>query len=265
MLKEQRVLPLEKGINFRELGGYPTLDGHHIKFQKIIRSAKLSTLDQNDLNYLQNYGLITDIDFRSNEEVTKEPDKLPSGTTYRHLPVFATDLTENSKSPEVIEQELQHKTGAGHDRMIEVYQNMIRQEGAHKAYLAFFEELLKNEQDNQAVLFHCTAGKDRTGMGAFFFLNALGVDQKTIESDYLLTNKTYKPETEALIKKASSANSSPEMIENLRSLFSVHLDFLHAAEQEIKILAGDPEHYLKTIIGLSESDLADLRRIYLTD
>ena len=102
-------------------------------------------------------------------------------------------------------------------------------------------------------------------MGAYFFLNALGVDHKTIESDYLLTNKTYKPETEALIKKASSEHSSPEMIDNLRSLFSVHADYLHAAEKEIQTLAGDPVHYLKTVIGLSDGDLADLRRIYLTD
>ncbi|MFD1671404.1 tyrosine-protein phosphatase [Agrilactobacillus yilanensis] len=265
MLDKQRVLPLEKGINFRELGGYSTIDGRHVKFQKIIRSAKLSTLDNKDLTYLKDYGLITDIDFRSQEEITKEPDKLPTGTTYRHLPVFATDLTENSKSPEMIEHEIAHVAGAGHDRMIEVYQNMIVQKGAQQAYRTFFEELLKNEQDNQAVLFHCTAGKDRTGIGAFFFLSALGVAKKAIAQDYLLTNTTYRPETEALIKKASNANSSPEMIDNLRDLFSVHIDFLNATEQEIKHLAGTPINYLKEIIGLSDTDLQDLRKIYLTD
>lgn len=263
MLEKQRVLPIKSGINFRELGGYRTTDGKQVKFRKVIRSAKLSELNHKDLAYLQDYGLIIDVDFRSDDEIEQEPDKLPDGTEYQHLPVFAVDQTENSKSPQELADELRFDTGAGHRRMVHVYQNMITQDSAQLAYRRFFGALLRNERADQALLFHCTAGKDRTGMGAFFLLSALGVDQQTIEGDYLLTNQTYKPETEALIAQASDDHSTPEMLDNLRALFSVHPDFIHAAEHEIQNLAGDTVHYLKDYIGLSDGDFKDLRRIYL--
>ncbi|WP_230912802.1 tyrosine-protein phosphatase [Agrilactobacillus fermenti] len=263
MLNNQRVLPLESGINFRELGGYTTKDGRHVKYHKILRSAKLNELDNNDLAYLHDYGLITDVDFRSNDEKVKEPDKLPTGATYKHIPVFAVDETENSKTPQELEDELRYEPNTGYKRMIRVYQNMVRQAGSQAAYRQFFAELLANDQENHALLFHCTAGKDRTGMGAFYLLSALGVDQKTIEQDYLLTNQTYKKQIDAVLAELRANHATPEMIESVHNLVSVNIDFIHAAETQIEQIAGTPINYLKEVLGLNDSDLQDLQKIYL--
>ena len=70
------LLPLEQGVNFRDLGGYRTKDGHQIKANKVIRAASLGNLSPKDVNFLAEYGLRHDVDFRSSEEQENAPDKL---------------------------------------------------------------------------------------------------------------------------------------------------------------------------------------------
>ena len=82
------LLPLEQGVNFRDLGGYRTKDGHQIKANKVIRAASLGNLSPKDVNFLAEYGLRHDVDFRSSEEQENAPDKVPTGATYHFAPVF---------------------------------------------------------------------------------------------------------------------------------------------------------------------------------
>ncbi len=88
-----RILPLEKGHNFRELGGYQTKDGRTLKWHKVLRSASLAHLTPHDLAYLTDYGVRYDVDFRSPEETAKSPDKVPANAIYESLPVFKIDET----------------------------------------------------------------------------------------------------------------------------------------------------------------------------
>lgn len=187
----RRILDLEAGINFRELGGYQTTSGQSVKYHKVLRSAGLGDLTNNDIKYLKDYGVKTDIDFRSQDEIDKKPDRVPGGAKYVSLPVFVEDQTEASKIGDRVVPEIDFDPHDGYNHMLDVYRNMVEEDQARGAYRKFFDELLGNEKDHDVVLFHCTAGKDRTGMGAVFFLYSLGVPLPTIKQDYLF-NKSSK-------------------------------------------------------------------------
>ncbi|MCP8856700.1 tyrosine-protein phosphatase [Latilactobacillus fuchuensis] len=260
---QNRILPLQQGRNFRELGGYQTTDGHTLKWHKLIRSATLANLNQSDLDYLADYGLQYDVDFRSVDEKTAAPDRLPQQTTYELLPVFAVDETANSASEEEMYQLFSQDATTGYQRMVKVYDNLINQERSKAAYRRFFELLLANDQDNSSLLFHCSAGKDRTGMGAAFLLSALGVPETTIQADYLLTNQASANYIQEYLNDLKQKTSDPAIIQSVHALLTVDLDYLNTAKKAIQAQTGSVQNYLKTDLKLTDHDLADLRQIYL--
>lgn len=259
-----RALPITSGSNFRELGGYQTKDGRYIKFHKILRSGMLATLNQQDLAYLNDYGMRAVVDFRSDDEVKHSPDKLPDNATYHYLPVFDYDQTENSESLQQLEARYRHNPNLGHQKMLRVYHNMIADPHAKQSYRQFFETLLANTAENQAVLFHCTAGKDRTGMAAVFFLTALGVDPQTIKQDYLLTNRIAAPIINARLDELAAHHATNDTIANIRALLSVNPEYLATAIKQIKKEAGSIINYLHQGLQLTDDDIKTLRQLYLT-
>ncbi|MDO1605752.1 tyrosine-protein phosphatase [Lactobacillus sp. YT155] len=261
----ERILDpyLDAGRNFRELGGYQTEDGKTIKYHKILRSANLAELTEKDQEFLKNYGLHKDIDFRSKQEVENEPDKVPDGVEYIFNPVLKEDQTQASKSTSEVEKEFGFTFDDGYKHMLKVYENMILDDESRSAYRIFFNHLLDNTEDNQVALFHCTAGKDRTGMGAVYFLWALGIDQETIKKDYLLTNKVMKSFVEEKVSILESKDTSEDVISSVRALMSVNEDYLDAARKTIIKENGNMENYLKEAIDLSSQEIKDLRKIYL--
>lgn len=257
-----RLLQIQSGHNFRELGGYQTETGQHIKFHKIIRSGKLADLTPQDLDYLVDYGVISSIDFRSPKEAKAEPDRLAKGMTYIFDPVFRVDETESTRSEEAQNQEMSQGPDLGRQRMISAYHNLITDTHPQKAYQQFFERLLTNTQDNQSVLFHCTAGKDRTGIGAYLFLRALGVDSATAKQDYLLTNEVTQTAIQGNIEDLHTTDQT--LIDNVTALMSVDEAYLGQAITDIKLMTGTVDNYLHEILNLNTSDLNDLKKIYLT-
>lgn len=110
---EPNVLDIKNGLNFRDLGGYKTKSGQLVKPQKVIRSAKLSELSDQDLQYLSDYGLIADVDFRSPEEQAAEPDRYPEHATYHFVPVFPTDETKSSEQADALQKSFSRDPHAG--------------------------------------------------------------------------------------------------------------------------------------------------------
>ena len=115
------------------------------------------------------------IDFRSEKEKNKYPDIIPNQAKYEFNPVFSEDLTNASKPMEDLEKWASNDPNFGKRQMFAAYNDMINSSSAQNAYRHFLELLLANNNDNQAALFHCTAGKDRTGFGALLILSALGL------------------------------------------------------------------------------------------
>lgn len=258
----RRILDLEAGFNFRELGGYTTAAGESVKYHKIIRSAGLGDLTKNDTAYLGNYGVKKDIDFRSSDEIAKKPDHIPDGTKYISLPVFTEDQTEASKIEDRVVPEIDFDPRDGYNHMLDVYRNMVTEDTARQAYRNFFDELLGNDGEKDVLLFHCTAGKDRTGMGAVFFLYTLGVPLPTIKEDYLLTNQASHVYVANVLKQVEAKD--PSLVQSIKALLTVNEDYINVALKAIKETAGSLDNYIKTTLQVDAQQINDLKKIYLT-
>lgn len=257
------LIGITSGRNFRELGGYQTLSGKKIKFHKLLRTGNLADLSPFDLDFLKDYGVKYDIDFRSSDEVTKQPDRVVPGVIYEFDPVFSEDLTNSSKSITDLETQAKDNPDFGFDHMLFAYEDMIESQSAQTAYRKFFDYLLANTQEKQALLFHCTAGKDRTGFAALLVLTALGVPLHTIKKDYLLTNIITKDFVDNLIARIKKQGKDNNVLQSIRDIQTVHPEYLDHAIKVINDKYGSINNYLRDIMQLSSADIMQLRRIYL--
>lgn len=257
------LLPLEQGVNFRDLGGYRTKDGQQIKANKVIRAASLGNLSPKDIDFLAEYGLRYDVDFRSSEEQENAPDKVPTGATYHFAPVFPEDETKSTAKDQRAKQFFTDPQ-AGFNNMLRAYHDIVLTDSAKKAYRHFFDVLLENSDEGRSVLFHCSAGKDRTGMGAIYLLTALGVDEATIKRDYLASNKYLAPWQEKQLAKRQLPKTGQEIyLTNLRALGSVNETYLETAMNVMQREYGSLENYLHNELALTKLQVADLKKIYL--
>ncbi len=233
---ESRLVPLEGGHNLRDLGGYPTTDGRRVKWGRLFRSAELSGLTAADLEQLAEIPVRTVIDLRRPSEIREAPDRLPASVTGAvHLPITAGDPSMLA-APD-------RRTAAR--RMEEVYRGLARDnQEAFGRFLA-----LLTEPDRGPVVFHCAAGKDRTGFAAMLFLAALGVDRETIATDFLLSNPGLGH------KYADWVAEHP----HLEPLVVVEPSYLEAGFEVIDREYGGLSAYLTRRLG---ADIGALRRLY---
>ncbi|MFB9770399.1 tyrosine-protein phosphatase [Lactiplantibacillus modestisalitolerans] len=262
-MAKERLLTMQRGINFRELGGYSTMDGRTIKWHKLMRTGSLADLTAQDQQFLDDYGVRYDVDFRSPQEVLDEPDRVPGNAKYIYAPVFNVDETKNSDGTDKMTANLEKKPDSGFEHMLKVYRMIVTEQHAKDEYRRFFDTLLANDRPDETLLFHCTAGKDRTGMGAIYLLTALGVDFKTIKQDYLLTNAASVKRIEGATADAKAAGASAATVASIRALWSVDEAYLNAALTEIEHQSGNLPHYLRTELKLTKQELADLQKLYL--
>lgn len=240
----ERHLPMAGGFNFRDLGGYRTTDGRYVKWGKILRSDDLYHLTQADLEYLGSVPLRTVVDFRSPEEIETAPDKIPAGVTrfaYSISPGNLMGAVTDFDSAEVDEEKV-------NALMVQLNEIMVSDSASIDQYRKFFA--LLQDDTHVPLMFHCSAGKDRTGMGAMFVLSALGVPEETIMQDYLLSNEYLKE------KYAPYIAERPQ----LASLFGVKAEFLQAGIDRIKRDHGSVENYLRNVLNV---DIEKMREMYL--
>ncbi|MDR0430152.1 MAG: tyrosine-protein phosphatase [Tannerellaceae bacterium] len=238
----ERHLPMAGGFNFRDLGGYRTKDGHFVKWGKIFRSDDLHSLTENDLNYLSSIPLVSIVDFRSETEMTQAPDKIPASVKKDYpFPITPGNLTAANDLSALENLNLDSV-------MMEINKQLVTDPVAIKRYKDFFT-LLQNEEEIP-LMFHCSAGKDRTGMGAALILLGLGVEEETVLQDYLLSNTYLKDKYASPIEKFPS----------LQPLFTVKAAFLQAGLDQLKKTYGSIENYLEGALGV---DIAKFREMYL--
>jgi len=204
-LPGEQVIHLKGTTNTRDIGGYQTNDLGTLRYGQIIRSDKLSRLTAKDFQKLEEIGLKTVIDLRTNKEHDQSPtvwlgDNPPQ---FFHFPVgdsnndwFKAQRKMMQKNRFTEEQSLEH--------MVKGYR-MIAEEGT-SSYQKLMEVVL--DESNWPVLIHCNAGKDRSGVGVALILEALGVDRETIMDEYLLTNEISRIEDKAVFLSKESKNSS---------------------------------------------------------
>jgi protein-tyrosine phosphatase len=243
----QSSLILSGAPNFRDLGGYRTADGQAlVRRQHLFRSDHLGNLEADDIQLLS--GKLRErvrvLDLR--------------GVTERESAVCALDgVTVHSLSIEpTIVQTLADLTDAGHKltqadvvgHMQDTYRGFVRQ-NTHR-FASLFGFLLESDDP---LVFHCTAGKDRTGFAAALILLALGVSHDDVMRDYLLTNQRLKP-------KYEWKGLAPEVAQ---VLYRVQPEFLDAAFEAVQQKYGSVESYLREGLGVREAERARLKELYL--
>lgn len=231
--------------NFRDLGGYATPDGSVVRWRRIFRSDHLAALTQNDRSVLNHLGLGRAVDFRGQAESAAVAYELPD-VHYHALPIEPT-----------IVQRAKEMAQAGHQMTAPVAVRLMQD--TYRAFVSdntqqfagLFEQLLI---DDTPLVFHCTAGKDRTGFAAALILLALGVPRAVVMQDYLLTNGLYS-------RPASLASSAPEEV--LDVIWRVQEDFLQAALQAVDRDHGGVLPYLARRLGVDDAARRRLAELYL--
>lgn len=258
-----QLIGITSGRNFRELGGYATNSGKKIKYHRLLRTGNWGSLSTDDQTFLANYGVSKVIDFRSEDEVTKQPDRIPEGVQYIYDPVFSEDLTNSSRSLNDLATQAAKDSEFGFNHMLFAYEDMINSDSAQNAYRTFFTQLLTNETGASA--FHCTAGKDRTGFAALLIMTALGVPLKAIKKDYLLTNITTKDFVNNLVERARLNGENANVQQSIRDIQSVRSEYFDHALKMLNDEYGSVNNYLRDVMKLSASDIFELRHLYLED
>lgn len=235
ILAESR-LPMRGGYNFRDLGGLRTPEGHSLVWGKVFRSDGLDELCDEDLEYLASIPVTTVLDFRTESERNRALDRLPPGLKQcLHWPIFPGSLSyadfANAETP-----------AESRAVMCRMYELFVSEEPILEHYRNFFR--LLEDEGNLPLFFHCSAGKDRTGLAAALFLFALGVEREAIMRDYLVS-------AEYLEGKYPPG----------QDFYSVRPEYLEAALAVMERRSGTVENFLAEVLGV---DLAKLRERYLT-
>ncbi|MBO2448991.1 tyrosine-protein phosphatase [Actinomadura barringtoniae] len=229
-----RSLHLAHARNFRDVGGYRTADGHWVRMGAFYRSNKLSELDQNELNSLTADNVKLVVDLRNGSERSDDPDKIPAGATYQVADLI--DITKGLPTgpdltlalllalPFLLKSSKDAEQNLG-------YRLMVNAPSARIAYRDLMNALASQPA---SAVFHCTAGKDRTGWGAAVLLTILGVDRTTVYNDFLASNTYYGGD-------------------------SVRANWLDAAFAEVNRSYGSFDAYVHKGLGLSDATIAALK------
>ena len=240
-LDTARILPVKGGYNFRDLGGITTKDGKTIKKDLLFRTDELSNLQPEDLDLLAHLNVKTIVDFRTDQEREQSVDKVPVTCKNEiHLDILAANM--NALMAEFQKEGVDYK-----QLLLNFYTDLVLSDNAITEYSKFFE-ILQNP-DNNAVIYHCTAGKDRTGVATMLILEALNVDRATIEEDYLLSNEFLKTKYEGYISQNPA----------LADLFLVRPEYLENAINAINLKYDSVLNYLKTVLKV---DVDLMKNIY---
>ncbi|MDR0599926.1 MAG: tyrosine-protein phosphatase [Treponema sp.] len=244
--RKQRLLSLEGALNVRELGGYPVAGGRggrRVKWGLLYRAAELGGLSEGDKKRLEGRNIKVLVDFRSEEEKNRSPEG-SFATVIRavELPIDAGNLMGVSSSELWVFSSTVEK--AVRD-MVKLYGALPRE--AIPRYRELFALLA--ESSNTPLLYHCTAGKDRTGLASALILHALGADRKTIMKDYLESAEYLRP------TYASHIEDKPHMVPYM----SVREEYLLTALEVIEESYGGLDRYLSREL---KANTGRLRKLY---
>lgn len=241
--EERRVVSLDGGSNLRDLGGYSADDGRTIRWGLVFRSANFAGLTEADAATVLALGLRTICDLRHDRERTERPTPaaILDACQVHHLDIHPR---EEHRVRDLV-QGLATETDTPEAVMASIYRAFALEHA--EVYARMLDRLLND--DGVPLLFHCTAGKDRTGFGAAVLLRALGVPMETVVADYLLTNIHWKG-TGLLAGAPASLRAA---------LGGAHAAYLEAAFAAIDERFGSFDAWLDAALGFGPDRVSALR------
>ncbi|WP_228000245.1 tyrosine-protein phosphatase [Nocardia australiensis] len=253
-------IELQGAVNVRDIGGYRTYDGETVKSGKAIRADSLEKLTDADMQKLAGLNLRTAIDLRTPAEVQfAGQDKLPNGVAPVVRPIDDTGLFQQMmaaiQSGDPQQQEELLGNGKAEELMERVYGSFLSA-GSRTAFGQTIRDLAATDK---ATLYHCTAGKDRTGWLTYVLLRAVGVPESTARQDYLLSNQ-YRAAADAKLReqvKQAGLMENPDLLIPLQEVRDAYLD---NAIQQMEQDYGDFGKFLTNGLGLDGGTILKLRK-----
>lgn len=261
-------------VNMRDLGGIEVADNRHVKSGLLIRAAHLADATQADLQRLAALPVAKVIDFRLEPEKQGREDQLIPGAEYISLPVDASGKAFEQGDAEAQKELTRHKQFdvkkiilfmAFNERAQQVAQQMyptlLFSPACQQQYTQFFRELITT--DSGAVFYHCTQGKDRTGISSALLLGALGADREAIIADFDASNITYEADVRKYSRRVRLFGGGEKELGVVQAFLGVNTANFIKALDRLESEYGSIDNYLKQVIGLTDEDLGILRQRYI--
>ena len=264
-----------KGIvNARDLGGCEVQGGRQVKTGRLIRSAHLADATDADIAYLESLPTTIVVDFRTPVDLKGKANRGIPGARYVNLPIDAS----GNAAANATEEEIKKVTGRKKFEVKKVivyaafnpkaraiakamYPTLLFDPDCQQQYAKFLRLVLETE--NGAILYHCTQGKDRTGIASALLLAALGADRGTIVADFDATNRVYEKDVRKYSRRVKFWGGKEEEIDVVKSFLGANTDNFINALDAIDKQYGSMEAYLKGPMGLTDADITTLRARYL--
>lgn len=249
------IYNLETIKNMRDLGGLKSENGKTIKNNLLFRCGELYEISQNDIDFLHSNNVKAIIDFRDLSECRIKKDSRIDGIDYYSFPALPPlNMPEDEKEREkFIAKWNEHPK----EVFMNLYKELSSSSESTEAYTKFFEVILSLK--GKAVLWHCTQGKDRTGVAAILLLTALGVSKEDCLKEYFLTNDVMKTEYENLVQ----SGISKEKLHIMKIVLFVMEECIMTYINELEKRYGSIKNYIINILHITEEEIIQLRKDYL--
>lgn len=256
----ESAAPLLSGApNFRDLGGHLGHGGRLLRRGRVYRSQVLADIDERDLAVLATLGIGAVCDLRGRREAGQRPNRWPAGAEPQLVVPQRPVQGGRKANPSEWVQAIAHPDfdpAQARDWMLELYRRMPEDFAAHLGLV--LNHLAQAEA--APMLIHCEAGKDRTGFVCALLLLALGVDERAVFDDYLLSARHYRFESLQRRAEAARGEALPaHALRSLQALATVHEEYLRAALDALQEQHGSVERYLQAAIGFDAAALQQLR------
>ncbi|MFI6053852.1 tyrosine-protein phosphatase [Streptomyces violascens] len=257
------AIPATTVANLRDLGDTPLSGGRTVRSGLVFRAGQLDRMDPAADPAVAALGLRTILDFRTDAERGDHPDRVPAGARLVVADALADKISATGApaaaqlkhilaDPVVAEEHL----GGGKAQALfaDTYRSLVSSHSARSAYRTLLTELAAD--DAGPLLFHCTAGKDRTGWAATVILTLLGADEATVEREYLSVNPAVRQAFAPLIEGFTAQGGDPEIA---LAIIGVVPEYLAAALDEVATQYGSMEKYVREGLGVPDDAVARLR------
>jgi protein-tyrosine phosphatase len=250
--------------NLRDVGGWPTRDGRHVKGGLVYRSISLHRLVGGDVKAVEALGLRTVYDLRTEAERTAEPDRPLDGVEHVVVDVLAdsqdaapADLVGLLSDPKRAREML--GDGKAETLFTGAYREIVSLPSALAGYRELFTGL--GDSDRRPALYHCTTGKDRTGWATAALLTLLGVERELVMQEYLLTNEQLVPALEPIFERFEAAGGDRAV---LMPVLGVEASYLDASFHEMHDRFGTIEGYFAEGLGIDAAAQDALRGAFVS-
>ncbi|MFE9400890.1 tyrosine-protein phosphatase [Streptomyces sp. NPDC006530] len=257
------AIPATTIANLRDLGSTPLSGGRGVRPGLVFRAGQLDRMDPAADPAVAALGLRTILDLRTDAERADHPDRVPAGARLLVADALADTISAAGApaaaqlkhilaDPVLAEKHL----GGGRAQALfaDTYRALVSSGSARAAYRTLLTELAAD--DAVPLLFHCTAGKDRTGWAATMILTLLGADEETVEREYLSVNPAVRQAFAPLIEGFVAQGGDPEIA---LAVIGVVPQYLAAALDEVASRYGSMEKYVREGLGVPDEAVSRLR------